>query len=118
MQRQNHSNVRGVSSVPASLEQAGVPETLTPILSRILDDLRVIREMLAGARKAFYTVEEVAQLTGRTPYTVRRWVTAKRIAATRVDGTGPRGRLLIARDQLDHLISSGLGTEIPPGIAE
>jgi excisionase family DNA binding protein len=118
MRNQKHSSIPNSSSAKTSLGQADTPETLTPLLTRILDDLRVIRSMLAGTRKDFYTVEEVAQLTGRTSYTVRRWVTANRIAATRVEGTGPRGRLLIARDQLDRLIGAGMGTEIPPGIAE
>jgi excisionase family DNA binding protein len=73
--------------------------------------------MLAGTRKEYYTIEEIAQMTGRTPYTVRRWVAEKRILATRVSGTGPRGRLLVAREQLERIISSGFGGEVPTGVS-
>jgi excisionase family DNA binding protein len=76
-----------------------------------------VRLTLQGQRKPHYTVEEVAELSGRTPYTVRRWIAEKRIAASRISGTGPRGRLLIAREELDTLIRSGLGTDIPDAVA-
>jgi excisionase family DNA binding protein len=98
--------------------QDGKAEGLAPILAQILKGLREILATLAGTRKEFYTIDEIAELTGRTPYTVRRWVAEKRIVATRVSGTGPRGRLLVARDQLDRLISSGLGGEVPASTAE
>jgi excisionase family DNA binding protein len=100
------------------LSKAGAAEELGPVLNQICTDLREIRAMLAGTRKEFYTVEEIAELTGRTPYTVRRWLAEKRISATRVSGTGPRGRLLISRDQLDRLIDSGLGGGIPESAVE
>jgi excisionase family DNA binding protein len=89
---------------------------LGPALQQIRDELREIREMLAGARKEFYTIDEVAEMTGRTPYTVRRWVSAGRISATRVQGSGPHGRLLIARDQLQQLIGSGRGGTVPADV--
>jgi excisionase family DNA binding protein len=83
------------------------------MLTEILSSIRELREILAGAHKPLYTIEEVAELTGRSAYTVRRWVNEGRIHATRVQGTGPRGRLLIAHDQLQQLISSGRGGTVP-----
>jgi len=89
---------------------------IVPVLAQILDDLRDIREMLSGLRKEWYTIEEVAELTGRTAYTIRRWVKEGRITATRVSGTGPRGRLLVGWDQLRQLIGAGMGGEVPPAV--
>jgi excisionase family DNA binding protein len=85
-----------------------------PVGERILRELHEIRELLAGARKPVLTVEEVAALTGRTPYTVRRWIALGRIRATRVNGSGPKGRLLMAREQLDSLLGEGKGGHLAP----
>lgn len=74
-------------------------------LKLAIDD---IRERMAGQKKSHYTIDEVARLTGRCPYTVRRWVSEGRIQATRIQGTGPRGRLLVSQEQLDRLITQGL----------
>ena len=72
-----------------------------------------IRAKLASKHKPHYTVEEVADLTGRSGYTVRWWVSTGRIKAIRVRGTGPKGRLLIPREQLNVLIGAGMGAEVP-----
>jgi excisionase family DNA binding protein len=82
-------------------------------LDLIADRVEAIHKAVIGHRKEYRTVEEVAQLTGRTPYTVRRWHTEGRITATRLGGTGPRGRLLIHHDEVRRLISSGLGERVP-----
>jgi excisionase family DNA binding protein len=101
--RDQETNRRGEASVDSS----------TPVLTRIFEALDAIRASVTGSFKPFYTVEEVGQLTGRTPYTIRRWVKAGKIEATRVNGTGPHGRLLIARAQLSRLIALGLGNGMP-----
>jgi excisionase family DNA binding protein len=88
-------------------------DRLGPVLAQILDALHEIRERLAGAHKPLLTIEEVAQLVGRAPFTVRRWVKEGRLKATRVSGTGPRGRLLVGREELQGLIAAGLGGDVP-----
>jgi excisionase family DNA binding protein len=75
-----------------------------------VDDLRA---QVAGTRKQLYTVDEFARLTGRAPYTVRRWISDRKLRATRVEGTGPRGRLLIPDVELVRLLSLGLGGDLP-----
>ncbi|WP_439624730.1 helix-turn-helix domain-containing protein [Gemmata sp.] len=77
------------------------------LLVQLLDALR-------AKRKPHLTVAEAADAVGRSAYTVRRWIAEGRITAIRVEGDGPRGRLLIAREQLDRLISRGMGGDIAP----
>jgi excisionase family DNA binding protein len=97
--------------MPAGEEAA----RLGPLLAEIRDALNEIRERLAGA-KELLTVEEVAQLVGRAPYTVRRWIKEARIEGIRVTGSGPRGRLLIARGELKRLVAAGRGGEVPAAL--
>jgi excisionase family DNA binding protein len=72
-----------------------------------------LRAEIGGRRKSHYSVEEVAELTGRAAYTVRTWIKEGLIVATRVHGTGPRGRLLVPRDELLKLVERGQGTQVP-----
>ncbi len=99
--------------LPPSL-QSVFEDALRPLKA----ELELIRATLQARRKDHYTVEEVAELTGRTPYTVRRWITEKRIKAIRISGTGPKGRLLVPREELDTLIAAGLGARVPDGAAD
>ena len=63
-----------------------------------------------GKAKTLLTVEEVAEEVGRAPYTVRNWIKNGKLTATRVDGTGPRGRLLVRREDLEALtVGTGIG---------
>ena len=109
-----HSHRAGDGPTKSS---SGIIDDLPPSNLRIfLDRLdyidRKIDEVLSrvnGTCKSHYTVEEVAELTGRSAYTVRRWISDKLISATRIGGTGPRGRLLIVRDELERLITLGRG---------
>jgi excisionase family DNA binding protein len=81
-----------------------------PSLGEKLDGLH---ELVAGHRKNRLTTEEVAALTGRSEYTVRRWITEGKLRAVRITEGGPRGRLLIQREELERLVTSGVGASIP-----
>jgi excisionase family DNA binding protein len=102
---------------PGCLQQP--PAALRDILSVVLylklaiDDLR---EQLSSKRKSHYTVGELADVFGRSPFTVRRWITEGRIKAIRVEGTGPRGRLLVSRDQLQALLANGMAGNVPDAV--
>ena len=88
------------------------------MLQELQDAVEEIRAQLAGTTKSHFTVDELAEMTGRAPYTIRSWITAKRIKAERVAGTGPRGRLLIPREELKKLITQGQGENIPAVLAK
>ncbi|MFH5804462.1 helix-turn-helix domain-containing protein [Alienimonas sp. DA493] len=75
-------------------------------MDRKLDE--VIEFTRGKVKKPLLTVDDVAAEVGRAPYTVRSWINNGRLNATRVSGTGPRGRLLVRREDLDELISAGL----------
>jgi excisionase family DNA binding protein len=94
------------------------------IVEELIGYMREVKELLTeihawGNRnvKDYYTVEEVAELTGRAAFTVRRWIKERRIEATRIEGTGPKGRLLIHRSQLSKLITAGRGGDLPDIVA-
>ena len=72
-----------------------------------------IRAQISSKRKENFTVDEIADLVGRSAFTVRRWISEGRIHAIRIAGTGPKGRLLVARKELDKLLASALGASIP-----
>ena len=93
--------------------QAEVRSDLAPILGEILAQLRDIREQLSAKTKDYFTVEEVARLTGRSAFTVRRWISAGQLLAERVAGMGPRGRLLVPRSEISRLVAQGRGGQVP-----
>lgn len=96
----------------ADRDQAGTAQVLGML--RTLDaKVEGLRLLLSQHRKETYTVEEYARLVGRSAYTTRRWVAEGKLQAIRVQGTGPRGRLLIPRSELDRLVASGHGGDIP-----
>ena len=90
---------------------AGLTGSLQARLDVLERKLDVVLELLGGRRKDFYTVEEVAEALGRSAYTVRRWILEKKLSATRVQG-GPRGRLLVRREDFDRLVANGLAAEL------
>ncbi len=94
-----------------SLQNPSLSE-LAGVLQRLEFKLDSLHELLVGQRKDQYTVEEVAAAVGRAEYTVRRWIKEKRLQATRISGTGDRGRLLIPRAELEKLVREGLGASL------
>jgi len=100
----------------ASHQNRGDQSDLSQMLGllRTLDaKVEDLRSIMTRRRKEHLTVEEGGEAVGRSAYTVRRWVTERKIRAIRVEGTGPRGRLIIPRTELDRLIQSGEGGSIP-----
>ncbi len=91
---------------PADLAPDTVARHLM-LLPAILAALSELRLTLVGQLKSHLTVEEVAKEVGRAPYTVRAWIRDGRIGAIRVSGSGPKGRLLIPREELRKLIAAG-----------
>ncbi len=90
----------------------------SPLLQvgRKIDELRYeiakLRDSLTTRVKPLLTVTEVAELTGRAPYTVRNWIKDGLIKAERVQGTGPRGRLLVPREQVEKIVHLGRGPSV------
>jgi excisionase family DNA binding protein len=87
--------------------------SLLSLIPTLVAGVGELRQLLTGHSKPFYTFDEFAELTGRAPYTVRTWVKEGLIEATRVEGTGPRGRLLIPREQLEKLVRTGRAGRVP-----
>lgn len=59
--------------------------------------------------KPYYSVEEVAQILGKAPFTVRGWARNGRIAAEkRPCGRGLSREWMISREELIRLRSEGL----------
>jgi excisionase family DNA binding protein len=88
-------------------------DDLHELIGSVFAELRVIRDLLQDRRKPFFTVHELAKLFGRSGYTVRTWIKAGRLRATRVSGTGPRGRLLVPLAEVDRLVAAGRATNTP-----
>ena len=95
-----------------------IGELITRKLPAVEMQLDGLRDLLANRRKDHLSVEEVAELTGRSAYTVRRWISESRLKAIRIEGTGPKGRLLIRRAEFERLIAAGLGNRIPDAVVE
>jgi len=107
----------GATDIGSSSDSRRVLAIIVIMLRDLLSAVGDIRRSLAGTSKRWLTVAEFAEMCGRSPYTVRRWVSEGRVQATRVNGTGPKGRLLISRDQIPALIADGLGEAIPARLA-
>jgi hypothetical protein len=81
-------------------------------LDRLQSCVSELMTQIAGATKDYYTVEEFASRTGRAPYTVRHWRKLGLIVAERIQGSGPKGRLLIPRGELEKIVKSGRGENV------
>ncbi len=75
--------------------------------------VEALREILTSRRKDHFVVEEIAQLTGRSAYTIRRWIGEGKLKAIRLRDGGPRGRLLVSRSELEKLVATGRGADVP-----
>ena len=105
------------------MENSTVREILNRLdrLSAIEQRLAAIEEQLRGTRKDYLSIRELADLFGRSEYTIRRWIKVNKLQALRVEGTGPRGRLLVHRAEVDKLIGLGMhpsGTFVPTDTVE
>jgi excisionase family DNA binding protein len=85
---------------------------LAPLISTLEAKIETLHALLTRKRKDHFVVEEVAKLTGRSPFTIRRWIKENKLQAIRLQGGGPRGRLLIARSELEKLIAAGSGKSV------
>lgn len=99
-----------------SLRPDSVLDDLVQMMHGLCETVNEIKAKLDGGVKEYYTVEEIARFTNRAPYTVREWIKGGRIKAERVVGSGPKGRLLIARTELTKLIAAGKNPNVP-GVA-
>lgn len=88
-------------------------DELHAMLKALQADVADVRAILQSKHKETYTVEEFADLVGRSAYTIRRWVKEKKIHAIRVAGTGPKGRLLIPHAEVKTLIGTANGEHVP-----
>lgn len=103
--------------VRAVAEAVGGLRTLVDDRLRAVEgQLGEVRRLLASRQKDQLTVEEFADLVGRSPYTIRRWAAEGKIRFLRLAHGGPKGRLLIARAELDRVIASGSGGDVPPAL--
>jgi len=98
--------------------RAGAPSqptfiTVIDLLESLRNRLEDVHVLLSRRAKPQLTVEEVAELTGRSAYTVRRWISEGKLSAIRIGATGPRGRLLIPQSELRRLVTSARGGQIP-----
>lgn len=120
----SQNEVEGLGDVTSLLRKmAGKVDALESILGElshsrfpsIEEQLTKLHMVLTKRRKDHLTVEEVAELTGRSAYTVRRWIKEKVLHAVRLDEGGPRGKLLIPHTEIERLIAEGKGAHVPDG---
>lgn len=84
---------------------------LTEKFEQVEQNIQELKRQVSGRYKPLLTVNEAAEFTGRSAYTVRRWIAEGRLKAERVQGTGPRGRMLITREQLHQVLGRGCPSE-------
>jgi excisionase family DNA binding protein len=102
---ENHADA--CRTQPGSAQHEESLDEVAVALNNIFRILSQIQASIAGQQKPWLTVNEVAQYTGRTAFTIRRWISNGLIEAKRLPGAGQRGRFLIASDELTRLLSNG-----------
>ena len=83
------------------------PAALLATVHAINRKVDTLVDHLRGNLKPLLTVDEAAALLGRSSYTTRAYIRDGRLPATRLHGTGPRGRLLVRREDLERLLDAG-----------
>ncbi len=118
---------RGSSSLTVELGQASVDrlerleavlQNLTTRLSQVQEQQGLVITALAELRafvinqrtvKDWYSPEEVAEMLGKQPYTVREWCRYRRInARKRPTGRGGAKEWEISREEVERIKSHGL----------
>ena len=95
-------------TVDLSVRLKMIEDTQTIILRR-LDDLVALRKM-----KDWYSVEEVAERVGRTPYQVREWLREGRMnGVKRAGGRGKHKEWQVEHAELDRYLNHGLRPSPP-----
>jgi len=106
-QQQQPGRAGACSEAPASKQDLLL---LRRALAHLAEEISRLREdMRAGAMagrwaKPFYTVRELAQQLGRSPYTIRRWIREGKIHAVKLNSGGPRDQYLIEHEEVQELI--------------
>lgn len=74
----------------------------------IIDRIFNIENAISLSReKEAYTVEEVAERTNRSVFTVRQWCNKGNIHATKVHGRGRQGEWRVSREELSRVEAEG-----------
>ena len=108
----NFNDARGASTPETGVDHSILLQ-INDTLRELADRLACLERKLEPAAKEYLTVEEFAELVGRSAYTVREWLKSGKIRGERVVGTGPRGRWIIPRNQLRLIVENGGGASVP-----
>ena len=93
--------------IGASQPDSSLKAELLGRLSRIESALQQL--LRQKTIKAWYTTEEVAEIVGKAPFTVREWCRHGRVNATKCDcGRGSSKEWIISRDELMRIQTEGL----------
>ena len=85
---------------------AGMVADHGTVLRQVTAALTDVSDRLADRTKDYYSVKEVAELTKRSEYTVRRWIEEGRLEAEKIQGTGAKGKWRIPREAVKQLTAT------------
>jgi excisionase family DNA binding protein len=94
-----------VEAVLRDLIREAVRDGVLQAFERVRDDLVQTSEPVAPRKTEWMSIREVAAEVGVTAETVRSWVAAKSLTASRPSGK-PRGRLKISRTALTRFLGT------------
>lgn len=82
-----------------------MPSWLRPVLEKLE---RIEKRLAQSVKKSTYTVEEVALILGKSPWTVRQYCNERRVSgAYKVPGRGTSGEWRIPEEGLEQLRNEG-----------